>query len=206
MMGDDPAMEGGAGAGPGGAGESPPRASVRPPGCGGPGIIPRAVKELFREAKAKQDAEGAAIQVGGSARGTRDGGRTEVCGRGVGVAWRMGHGASGTARGAWVGGACFSDLGTVLVTIWRTVLLLRPYVVAAALHAGHCELHGDLQRPPSRPAAALQAHQHAVRGREGRARGREGRVRGRDDTTCGSFKGCPQAHGLTCGLSSVPSS
>lgn len=57
MMGDDPAVDGG-------AGESPPRASVRPPGCGGPGIIPRAIKELFREAKAKQDAEGAAIQVG----------------------------------------------------------------------------------------------------------------------------------------------
>ncbi|GLC49371.1 hypothetical protein PLESTB_000212300 [Pleodorina starrii] len=55
MMGDDPTVEGGAG----------PEAAAAAvgPGGGGPGIIPRAVKELFREAKAKQDAEGAAIQV-----------------------------------------------------------------------------------------------------------------------------------------------
>ncbi|PNH10079.1 Kinesin-like protein KIF27, partial [Tetrabaena socialis] len=47
MMGDDPDMGSAAEGGRG----------------GGPGIIPRAVKELFREAKAKQDTEGAAIQV-----------------------------------------------------------------------------------------------------------------------------------------------
>ncbi|KAG2497226.1 hypothetical protein HYH03_004815 [Edaphochlamys debaryana] len=48
MMGDDPSMD----------------REVDNPGLAiGSGIIPRAVKELFREAKAKQDAEGAAIQV-----------------------------------------------------------------------------------------------------------------------------------------------
>ncbi|KAG2443483.1 hypothetical protein HXX76_001836 [Chlamydomonas incerta] len=54
MMGDDPSMDTAA---------AQAAAAARPGGAGGPGIIPRAVKELFREAKAKQDAEGAAIQI-----------------------------------------------------------------------------------------------------------------------------------------------
>ncbi|KXZ45005.1 hypothetical protein GPECTOR_59g612 [Gonium pectorale] len=57
MMGDDSA----AGAGPGPGTDSPGRSPAG--GRGGPGLIPRAVRELFREAKAKQDAEGAAIQA-----------------------------------------------------------------------------------------------------------------------------------------------
>lgn len=55
--------------------------SGRSSAAGGPGIIPRAIKELFREAKAQQDAQGAAMQVCVRAR---------VCACARGGAWVLG--------------------------------------------------------------------------------------------------------------------